>query len=326
MEKKNSLIYAQMKECLIKEGFNVLEDGQHPSYRVRSMIQSNSVKMCILCSYDADNSYADIRISTDQFTSGLDKAEMIELVNSFNCHFDLYHLVLRPDFRSLEVRSGIFISHGNLPSDKFTLLLRNMTRKGERMYRFFDNSTVGGTIVDLDDLALPNTINDLQYRKIRKDIEGVMNKLDLPIKENAWIDNSVCFDVDFDHIADPMSTICIEVVDKPGCVSMAMVLHEDIPEKKIPVILELMSIINRLAMVDHVYYEPKMRKVIVHKGILLSKGILDVNEYEYAMKTLIGNGYLYLSIVREQLSSTESPENLTSRMFTEHCEMQKNRQ
>jgi len=325
MEKKNSLIYAQMKECLIKEGFNVLEDGQHPSYRVRSMIQSNSVKMCILCSYDADNSYADIRISTDQFTSGLDKAEMIELVNSFNCHFDLYHLVLRPDFRSLEVRSGIFISHGNLPSDKFTWLLRSLIRKGERVYRFFDDSTEG-TIVDLDDLALPSTINDLQYRKIRKGIEGVMNKLDLPIKEDDWIDNSVCFDVDFDHIAGLMSTIGIEVADKPGCVSMAMVHHEEIPERKIPVILELISRINQLAVVDHVYYEPGMCKVFVHKGILLSRGILDVKEFERAVRMLIENGYLYLIIVLQQLSSAESPKDLLDRMFTNHFKKHKNQQ
>jgi hypothetical protein len=323
---RNQLICAQMKDCLIKEGLDVLEDCQLPGYHVSSMIQSNNVTMCILCSCDADNSYVDIRIATDKFTSELGKAEIMELVNAFNCHFDFYHLVLRPDFRSLLMQSAIFIPSGNLPFDKFTWLLRSLIRKGERMYRFFDNSTVGGTIVDLDDFALPSTINDLQYRKIRKNIEVVMNKLDLPIKEDAWVDNSVCFDVDFDHIADPMSTICIEVVDEPGCVSMAMTHHEEIPERKIPVILELMCHINKLAMVDHVYYEPEMRRVIVHKGILLSKGILDVNEYECAMRTLIGNGCLYLGIVLEQLSSVESPKDLTSRMFTEHFEMQKNRQ
>lgn len=323
MEKKNSLIYAQVKDCLKKEGLDVLEDCQLPGYHVSSMIQSNNVTMCILCSCDADNSHVDIRISTDKFTSELDKAEMMELVNGFNRHFNLYCLVLHTDGRSIEMRSGIFIPSGNLPFDKFTWLLRSLIRKGETMYRFFDSSTVG-TIVDLDDLALPSTINDLQYRKIRKGIEGVMNKLELPIKDNAWIDNFTSFDLD--HFADLIATIFIHVEDKPGCVLMAMTHHEEIPEGKIPVILELMCHINKLAMVDHVYYEPRMRKVIVHKGILLSKGILDVNEYECAMKTLIGNGCLYLSIVLEQLSSTESPEDLTSRMFTEHFEMQKNRQ
>jgi hypothetical protein len=324
MEKKNSLIYAQVKDCLIKEGFNVLEDGQHPSYRVRSMIQSNNVKMSILCSYDANNSYAAISISTDKFTSGLDKAEMMELVNGFNCHFHLYHLVLPPDGRSIEMRSGIFIPSGNLPFDKFTWLLRSLIRKGERMYRFFDSSTVG-TIVDLDDLALPSTINDLQYRKIRKGIEGVMNKLDLPIKENAWIDNFTSFDLDFDHFADLVATIFIHVEDKPGRVLMEMTHHEEIPEGKISVILELMCYINKLAIGDHVYYEPKMRKVIVHRGILLSKGILDVNEYECAMRTLVGNGNLYLNIVLEQLTSEESPKHLSGRMFADHFEKHNNR-
>jgi hypothetical protein len=90
------------------------------------------------------------------------------------------------------------------------------------------------------------------------------------------------------------------------------------------VIIELISRINLAAVVDHMHLHYGSQRTIILTGILLTDGVLDVKEFERSLTTLLGNGSVYLSMVLEQLTSTEHPKDLSNRMFTDHFERHAN--
>jgi hypothetical protein len=87
-----------------------------------------------------------------------------------------------------------------------------------------------------------------------------------------------------------------------------------VPDEKMPVIMELINLMNRMPRPDHLFITRQTKRVILLKGIMIDNGVLDKQEFEKSIRTLLGNGHLLFPSIKEQLSSNESPEVLLTRV------------
>ena len=330
MKKNNEssyTIFNQMKDCLKKHGLPVFEDDFHCDYnpyRFLSKIQSDHYTINILCWFDALEKYANIRIIPGKCMTGLSMVDIMKLADDCNGYLDLYHLAPCPDCGSMELRSGLFVPGKNLPENKFGWLINTMIKEGERIRACFNEpiSDISCTESPSEPLDRSSHVNldDHVISKVLDDIEGVLSKHKLPIQNDFNEEKSFCIDVKYERFNDLLVRIGILIKDNPARVMMSMAPWETVPEDKMSVIMELICRINQSAIVDHMYIHPDTHRTIINKGVLMTGGYLNVKEFESALKTLLGNGSFYLSMVKEQISSSESPKKLLDRMYNKHFE------
>ena len=149
---------------------------------------------------------------------------------------------------------------------------------------------------------------------IYRDIEEVFVRLGLRINRDRETDS---FFVDFSYPNDDtfVGRFGGYVTENEGCVVVSMGVEQTVPSDKIPVMLELINLINQSAEIDHLYIHPESKRVWLTKGIFIDNAVLDKREFENAIRTILGNGRMFFSLVLEQMSSNEKPQELMERFW-----------
>ena len=151
-------------------------------------------------------------------------------------------------------------------------------------------------------------------KNIYKDIKDVFAKLNLPIKKDRKRGD---FFVDISFLDDGKLIRCVGAyVDKyQEYVALTMSIKQTVPSDKIPVMLELINLVNQSAVIDHLVMESTTKTVILTKGVIIDEGLLDKKEFETAVRTILGNGSMFFPLVLEQISSNDKPEALMERFW-----------
>jgi len=65
---------------------------------------------------------------------------------------------------------------------------------------------------------------------------------------------------------------------------------------------------------EHLFIHRQTKRVVLLKGIMIDNGVLDKEEFEKSIRMLLGNGSIFFPIIKEQISSNESPEVLLAKI------------
>jgi len=325
-DNKNQEILEQMIESATMEGLTVSQGNvlhEYEPYCFSSHIDENQTTMHLYCWLDSDsaNRYANILlIIGDSEDLGMNISDLMEIADDTNGHLSLYHLAPCPDCGSLQLRAGLIISGKDLPRSKFRWLLQSMIEEGKHIRSYLNQCMSETADCHQEDSQedSPDECFDAYPHRIEslKEIADVLGRLKLPVANDFRKDGEIYFDVSYQSYPDLMIRVGIRIEKNPDRVVFVIASPNDIvPDDQASQVLELTCRINKCAVVDHVYIHPVTRRPIVQKGILMTAGILDSNEVESAVRTILGNGSFYLRMIREQISSHDRPEDVFRRMY-----------
>jgi hypothetical protein len=87
----------------------------------------------------------------------------------------------------------------------------------------------------------------------------------------------------------------------------------NVPDEKVPVMMELINLMNRIYGPYHLFFHRETKRVVLHQGIMIENSVLDKKEFDTSIRYLFVNGRFFFSIVKEQISSNDSPEMLLAK-------------
>lgn len=152
-------------------------------------------------------------------------------------------------------------------------------------------------------------MNKKQLCKARKDIQKVLDKLEIQAVSDPE-DNNKFFaaDVDTADANGMMINVCLYVTlkDKNKIVTLEMELEDKIDEDKIVPVLELVNLINRQAIVGHLFVHLRYRTVFCKKDIILDNCRLNKAELERSINHLLADLAFYSLDIREIFDSDET--------------------
>jgi hypothetical protein len=155
--------------------------------------------------------------------------------------------------------------------------------------------------------------------KILKDMRAVLTRLTLSVQNDYKKDKAFCIDTRFESIPDLFVRIGIWVDDKNRIVSLSMAPPDTFQKEKIPEVMELINWINQRCFIDHLWLNKENNRVVLTKGIMLEGKSIDTEEFENAVRFLLGNGGTFLKAVKDLVSSDEKPEEIIKKMISQHA-------
>ena len=144
-------------------------------------------------------------------------------------------------------------------------------------------------------------MNENQLCKVRKGIKEVLDKLEIQAVSDPEGNKIFAADVDTADGNGMMINACLYVTikDKNEIVTLEMELEDEIDEDKIVPVLELVNLINRQAIVGHLFVHLRDKTVFLKKDIILVNGRLNKSELEWSINNLLNNAAFYSVIIRE---------------------------
>lgn len=146
-------------------------------------------------------------------------------------------------------------------------------------------------------------------------MRAVLTRLTLSIQNDYKKDKAFCIDIGFESIPDLFVRLGIRVDEESKCIVLSMAPPDTVPEEKISGVMELINWINQRCFIDHLWLNTESNRVVLTKGIMLEGKSIDTEEFESAVRFLLGNGSMYLKAVKDLVSSDEKPEEIMKKVF-----------
>lgn len=158
-------------------------------------------------------------------------------------------------------------------------------------------------------------MNENQLCKVRKDIKEVLDKLEIQAVSDPECNKIFTADIDTADANGMMISVCLYVTikDKNEIVTLEMEPEDEIDEDKIVSVLELINLINRQALVGHLFVNLVEKTVFFQKDICLVNGRLNKSELEWSINNLLNNAAFYSLDIRELADSDQALDEMSKR-------------
>jgi hypothetical protein len=154
-----------------------------------------------------------------------------------------------------------------------------------------------------------------QLFKVRKGILEVLEKLEIQAVNDPE-DNTMFFaDVELAAADGMMMNIYLYVTirEKNEIVTLEMEMKDEIGEDKIVQVIELVDLINRQAIVGHLFVNLAEKTVFFQKDICLVNGRLNKSELEGSINDLLTNVAFYSLDIQELVDSDQALDEMSKR-------------
>jgi hypothetical protein len=330
--KKGNQVVRDMKECFrsFHLPVNQLKAIQDNSMNVAftSQICNDHVCAGVAVTFDRAEGYVGIDAFFHRKVPSDKMAEISKLLNLLNGVSPIYGYSICQCCNTISLRSSLFLMGEILPKGKFGRLIHEMLEDTYLCSPLIEEVVAGGNPEALydrfmddhkDTMGKESTLTEGAKRKILIDMESVMTGLKISIKDDERIANGFVMGCMFEDMDFPLR-MGVTLDNETEMVRLILSAPFIVPDVKIPVTTELVNLINRRSAPDHLFINRKTKRVVLHKAIMIDNGVLDKRELEMSIRTLLGNGSLFFPIIKEQLSSNESPEVLLERIRAKYTD------
>ena len=325
--KKGNQVVRDMKECF--RSFN-LPVNQNKSIQDNPMNVAFTSQICndhvcafVAVTFDRPEGYVGIDASSRLKVPSEKMAEISKLLNLLNGVSPIYGYSVCQYCNTVSLRSGLFLSGEVLSKDKFRRLIHDMLEDTYLCSPLIAEVVAGGNPEALYDrfmddhkdlMSKESKLSEGAKSKILGDMESVMTGLKIPIKDDERLADGFVLDCMLPGMDFPLR-MGITLDHANEMVSLSMGPSFTVPDDKISVMTELVNRINRMSAPDHLFINRQTKRVILLKAIMIDNCVLDKREFEKSIRTLLGSGRSYFTIINEQLSSNDSPGDLLKKII-----------
>ncbi len=327
--------FKAMRECFQDAGLPVFKDpclcDNNPN-KLKSMLIRGALSIYIDGSYDPVNLFAKVKFCLNDPIDSKDFDATRIMINSMNAGTPFYHYSLCPCCNNLEISSGLYNPMPKLFKRRFKIILLLILDEINHVYPSMiqairsgrdcealiqELASKDGSLSTEENSSINDVTADKKLNKVLKTMEQVLMKMKL-LTEGRHI-NTIPFTTNIilpEH-DDFKATLAFFARRKNLVLSMSPPIK--IPDDKIISVMDLINRFNNIIMIEHLWLssEPN-NNIIIMKSIILPKMVLNKDEFEWAIHSLVGQGVSMIGAVLEHIASNQTPEASFSCWMSKH--------
>lgn len=325
-------IFKDMKECVRETGLPVFLDpclcDGNPN-KFKSRLKNDDLDIHLDGSYDPFYRFAKVRFCFDDPIDLKDLNAARLMINSMNAHWPFHHYSLCPHCNSIEAQFGLYAPATGSFKRKFEIVFNCLLTEIKNIYPLMTKTIrSGGGYNALQEKVKNNnlypttgnntptedTMDKRKMNKLLKNMEQMLKKLGFLSREDHIGNKGFAIDIQSPQNDDFKTRLGIGINDG-GHIVLGMSPLEKIPAEKIASVMDVINRLNNIFVAEHLWLDCETNDIIVTKGIILPKMVLDRNEFEDAINGLVSRGMLMLKTPLESIVSDQEPEALINRMI-----------
>lgn len=327
--------FKNMTECLQEAGLPVFMDPcicrNNPNI-LKSILIIDDLSIYIDGEYDPVNHFAKIKFCLNDPIASKDFDATRIMLNSMNADTPFYHYSLCSCCNNIEISSGLYNPMSKLFKRRFEIILSLILDEIKNIYPSMIQairsgkdynalmheltSKKGGLSTEEDSSIADMTVGK-KFNKVLKTMEQVLKKKNLLAKEKHISTVPFATSIILPEHDDFTATLGFFVRGKNLVLSMSPPIT--IPDDKITYVMDLINRLNNITMIEHLWLAPETgNNIIIMKGIIMPKLVLNKDEFEWAIHSLVGQGLTMIGTVLEVVVSNQTPEASFNSWMSKH--------
>lgn len=328
--------FKAMRECFQEAGLPVFKDpclcDNNPN-KLKSILIKGTLSIYIDGSYDPVHHFAKIKFCLNDPIDSKDFDAARMMINSMNIYLPFYHYSLCSCCSNIEISSGLYSPVPKLFKRRFKIIMTGILNEINDVYPSMIQAIRSGINYDALKQELTNKKDNLSadedtsaddamagktLDKVLKTMEQVLKKMKLLADENHI--ETTEFAIRMILPEHDNFEACLGFFVKRGYLVLSMSPPAKIPDDKIISVMDLVNRLNNVSVIEYLWLDYEKNDIIIIKSILLPKTILNKDEFEWAIHSLVGQGVSMIGAVLEHAASNQTPEASFNCWMSKHLD------